>query len=38
MTARHAVYFSTPGSVTERIDPIFYADPPTAAINGLGLN
>lgn len=31
-------FLDVPGDVIERVDPIFYADPLTAAVKGLGLN
>ena len=31
-------FLDVPGDVIERVDPVFYADPLTAAVNGLGMN
>jgi len=31
-------FLDVPGDVIERVDPVFYADPLTAAVKGLGMN
>jgi len=31
-------FLEVPGDIIERVDPIFYSDPLTAAIKGLGMS
>jgi ATP-dependent Lon protease len=31
-------FLEVPGDVVEKVDPIFYSDPLTAALKGLGIN